>query len=175
MGPTHPAPFPQTPRRHRINPPQHHCIWTQPARHRPHSCSHIQDSYVGAHCHSSSLRCFKVHCHRTYTTLRCVERGSDMLAVQVWWMRVTHSVCFTAFTACRWSPVLTHTDAIVAYALFFHFVWLFGILSHNNSKEGGISMATLGACGLDSQQWQSASYLESESSGIADTWIFPFI
>lgn len=59
--------------------------------------------------------------------------------------------------------------------LWIHFVWLFGILSHNNSKEKGISMATDGACGLDTQQRQSASYLDSQTDGIADNWIFPFI
>lgn len=44
-----------------------------------------------------------------------------------------------------------------------------------NSKEGGISMAAVGVCGLDPQQWQSASSLDRQSSGIAEYWIFPFM
>lgn len=34
-------------------------------------------------------------------------------------MRVTHSVCFRAFTPCGCYPVLIHTDAIVPYALMY--------------------------------------------------------
>lgn len=36
-------------------------------------------------------------------------------------------------------------------------------------------MATVGACGLDPQQRQSASYLDTQTVGIADIRIFPFI
>lgn len=34
---------------------------------------------------------------------------------------------------------------------------------------------SFGACGLDPQQRQSASYLDTQSSGIADNGIFPFL
>lgn len=48
------------------------------------------------------------------------------------------------------------------------FCLAFGILSHNKSKEGGISMVTVDACLLDPQQGQSALYLDSQTSGTAD-------